>query len=80
VAECLDEISDFIVKNGSIGCCTKKDFGLFLNCTNSADKGVRENSLKVFAEAYTLIGEDVWRLLTTDVPIKVKGLLEQRFK
>jgi hypothetical protein len=27
-----------------------------------------------------LIGEDVWLLLPKDVPIKVKGLLESRFK
>jgi hypothetical protein len=40
---------------------------------------VRENSLKVFGEAYTILGEDIWRLLK-DVPLKVKGLLESRFK
>jgi len=47
---------------------------------DSSDKAVRENSLKVFAEAYTLLGEDIWRLLSKDVPVKVKGLLEARFK
>jgi hypothetical protein len=51
-----------------------------LTCADNADKGVRENSLKVFGEAYTLLGEDVWRMFPKDIPIKVKGLLEARFK
>ena len=41
---------------------------------------MRENALKVFGEAYTSLGEDVWRMFPKDVPIKVKGLLEARFK
>jgi hypothetical protein len=46
---------------------------------DNKDKGVRENALKVFAEAYAILGEQIWTLLK-DVPLKVKGLLEQRFK
>ena len=79
VAENLDEVSDYF-KNNGIDSCTKKDFALFLTCADNADKGVRENSLKVFGEAYTLLGEDVWRMFPKDIPIKVKGLLEARFK
>lgn len=79
VAECLDEVSLFIKDNG-VEFCTKKDFALFLKTTDSSDKGVRENSLKVFSEAYLVLGEDIWRLLSKDVPLKVRGLLEQRFK
>lgn len=79
VAENLDEVADYINKNG-VDTVTKKDFALFLVCADNSDKGVRENSLKVFAEAYALLGEDVWRMLPKDVPIKVKGLLEARFK
>ena len=79
VAECLDAIAEYIVTNG-IENTTKKDFALFISCADASDKGVRENSLKVFAESYTIIGEDVWLLLPKDVPIKVKGLLESRFK
>ena len=75
VAECLEEVSEFITKNG-IDTVTKKDFALFLACADTPDKSVRENALKVFAEAYSILGEDVWRLLSKDVPIKVKGLLE----
>lgn len=78
IAECLDEVACFIQANG-IDTVTKKDFALFLQHAESSDKGLRENSLKVFAEAYLLLQEDVWRLLPKDVPTKVKGLLEQRF-
>ena len=79
VGENLDEVADYFSKNG-IDCCTKKDFALFLTCADNSDKGVRENALKVFGEAYTLLGEDVWRMFPKDIPIKVKGLLEARFK
>jgi len=76
VAENLDEVAEFISSRKGIDCCTKKDFDLFLVCVDSPDKGVREGSLKVFAEAYVEMGEDVWRLIKKDVPLKVKGLLE----
>ena len=79
VAENLDELSTFFQKNG-IDACTKKDFAMFTTCADSPDKGVRENALKVFGEVYTSLGDDVWRMLPKDVPIKVKGLLEARFK
>lgn len=79
VAENLDEVADYFAKNG-VDSCTKKDFALFLTCADNSDKGVRENSLKVLGEAYTLLGEDVWRMFPKDIPIKVKGLLEARFK
>ena len=78
-ADILDEVADYFAKNG-IDSCTRKDFALFLTCADMPDKGVRENSLKVFGEAYTLLGEDVWRMFPKDIPIKVKGLLEARFK
>lgn len=79
VAECLDEVSDYIKENG-VDNCTKKDFAQFVVSADSPDKSVRENALKVFGEAYMILGEDVWRLLSKDVPLKVKGLLEARFK
>ena len=47
---------------------------------DNADKSVRESSLKVFAESYTILGEEIWRLLSKDMPVKVKSLLEARFK
>ena len=71
----MEEISDYIIANG-VDSVTKKDFTFFLAAVDSPDKGVRESSLKVYAEIYTLIGEDVWRLQPKDIPLKVKGLLE----
>ncbi len=41
---------------------------------------MRESSLKVFAESYTILGEGIWDLLSKDMPLKVKNLLEARFK
>jgi hypothetical protein len=52
----LDEVADFIKDNG-VDCVTKKDFQSFVLCCDSKDKDVRENALKVFAEAYVRLGE-----------------------
>jgi len=79
VAESLDMISAYVKSNG-VDTITKKDFAVFLEKANSGDKNVRENSLRVFAEVYKVLREDIWRLLGKDVNVKVKGLLEQRFK
>lgn len=78
VAECLDEVACYIQKNG-IDTVTKKDFGVFLEKVESPDKSLRENSLKLFGEAFLILNEDIWRLLTKDISTKVKGLLEARF-
>ena len=79
VAECLDMIASYIKENG-VDSITKKDFAVFLEKANSPDKNVRENSLRVFAETYKVLKDDIWRLLGKDINSKVKGLLEQRFK
>lgn len=73
-AECLDEIADYIVANG-VDIIQKKDYKLFIETADKTDKSVRENSLKVFGEIYTILGEKIWTFLK-DVPLKVKGLLE----
>lgn len=41
---------------------------------------MRENCLRVFSEVYKVHGEGIWAILKKDIPLKVKGLLEQRFK
>lgn len=79
VAECLDMLADYVRQNG-VDSITKKDFAIFLEKANSSDKNVRENTLRVFAETYKVLREDIWRLLGKDINGKVKGLLEQRFK
>jgi len=79
VSESLDMIGIYVKKNG-VDTITKKDFAVYLEKANSPDKNVRENSLRVFAETYKVLREDIWRLLGKDINGKVKGLLEQRFK
>ena len=79
VAESLDMIVSYVKKNG-VDSITTNNFKLLLDRANSSDKNVRENSLRVFGEVYKVLKEDIWRLLGKDINIKVKGLLEQRFK
>ena len=46
---------------------------------DSKDSAVRENSICVLSEIYKQVDEDIWRVMG-NVPLKVKGLLEARFK
>ena len=46
---------------------------------DSGDKGVREGALTFIGEIYKILDEQIWRLMGP-VNIKVKGLLEGRFK
>ena len=46
---------------------------------DSKDASVRENSICVLSEIYKVLDEDIWRVVGV-VPLKVKGLLETRFK
>ena len=75
VAESLDMLASCVKDNG-VDSITKKDFAIFLEKANRGDKNVRENSLRVFAETYKVLREDIWRLLGKDINGKVKGLLE----
>jgi len=46
---------------------------------DASDKGVRESALTFIGEVYKVLDEEVWRVLGP-LNIKVKGLLEGRFK
>lgn len=46
---------------------------------DSPDKNVRENAIKLLAEVFKVMDNDIWRVIG-DVTPKVKGLLEGRFK
>jgi hypothetical protein len=78
VAESLDEISTFVAKNG-VECLTEKDLKHFAKLADSGDSGVREKALQVLSEVYKILDEDIWRLIG-QVTVKVKGLLDGRFK
>jgi len=43
------------------------------------DMKVRESSLNFIGEVYKILDEEIWRLIGP-INIKVKGLLEGRFK
>jgi hypothetical protein len=73
-AECLDEMAEFIKQNG-IDYSTEKEIKLVAKLADSNDKGIRENALKVMAEVYSHINEDIWRIIGEVTP-KVQGLLE----
>ena len=78
VAECLDEITVFVRENGA-DLITEKDLQLVAKLVDSPDKGVREGALTFIAEIYKILDEQIWRLMGP-INIKVKGLLENRFK
>ena len=46
---------------------------------DSKDASVRENAMCVLAQIYKVLDEDIWRVMG-QVPLKVKGLLETRFR
>jgi hypothetical protein len=78
VAECLDELAIFVRENGA-DLITEKDLQLVAKMADSGDKGVREGALTFIGEIYKILDEQIWRLMGP-INIKVKGLLEGRFK
>lgn len=77
-AECLDEIADFIQKQG-INYCNEKEMKLIAKMADNPAQNVRENALKVLGEAYQHLGDRIWQVVGGVTP-KVQGLLEGRFK
>lgn len=77
-AECLDEIAEFILKEG-IDYSGEKEMKLVAKMADNPSKAIRENALKVLGEAFKHLNENIWRVIG-DVTPKVQGLLEQRFK
>ncbi len=73
-SECLDELSEFLIKHG-IDYCSEKELKLVAKMADNADKSIRENALKFMGEAYKILDDNIWRTLG-DVTPKVQGLLE----
>ena len=78
VAECLDELA-FYIKDSGIDNIVEKDLQQIAKLVDNNDKGVRESSLHFIGEVYKILDEEVWRVMGP-INIKVKGLLEGRFK
>ncbi len=74
----MDEIEEFIKESGA-NCTSEKELKFIAKMADSPDKNVRENAVKLLAEVYKLLDNDIWRIIG-DVTPKVQGLLEMRFK
>lgn len=77
-SECLDEVAHFLRTQDQmpLGEGAIKTIGKLVD---SKDSGVRENALCVLCEIYKVLDEEIWRVVG-QVPLKVKGLMEQRFR
>jgi cytoskeleton-associated protein 5 len=78
IAECLDELAEFIIRNG-IDYSSDKEMKLIARLADSPSKNVRESAVKALGEAFKLLDDNIWRVIG-DVTPKVQGLLEARFK
>jgi hypothetical protein len=78
VSESLDSLAAFVRTYG-VDEFTEKDCQQIAKLVDSGDKGVRENSLQFIGELYKIVDENIWRLVG-NISIKVRGLLEGRFK
>ena len=76
--EALDEIACYLKScpNVPLGEIQIKTIAKLVD---SKDATVRENAICTLAEIYKTVDDDIWRVMGT-VPLKVKGLLETRFR
>lgn len=76
--EALDEIAICLQKMQSVP-FGESQIKIIAKLVDNKDPNVRENSIVCLSEIYKVLDEDIWRVVGT-VPLKVKGLLEQRFR
>ena len=76
--ESLDEIAIFLKTHDTVP-FGEQQIKVIAKLVDSKDASVRENSICVLSEIYKVLDEDIWRVVGV-VPLKVKGLLETRFK
>lgn len=76
--EALDEIAVHLRQIQSVP-FGEQQIKIIAKLVDSKDSAVRENAICVLAEIYKQVDEDIWRVMG-NVPLKVKGLLETRFK
>ena len=60
IAECLDELAEFIIRNG-IKYSYDKEMKLIAKLADSPYKNVRESALKALGEAFKLLDDKIWR-------------------
>lgn len=66
-AECLDELSEFLIKFG-IDYCSEKELKLVAKMADNNDKNIRENALKFMGEAFKILDTDIWRAIGDVTP------------
>ena len=66
-SECLDEMAECLKSNG-IDYSAEKDIKLVAKLADSSDKGIRENAVKVMAEVYKHLDQDIWRIIGEVTP------------
>ena len=76
--EALDEIAIYLRNTGQVP-FGEAQIKTIAKLVDSKDPSVRENSIQCLAEIYKVLDEDIWRVVG-QVPLKVKGLMEQRFR
>ena len=77
-AEALDEIAIHLRQIQSVP-LGEQHIKVIAKLVDSKDASVRENAIVVLSEIYKVVDEDIWRVMG-QVPLKVKGLLETRFR
>jgi len=63
----LDELADFITRNG-VDFCSEKELKLVAKMADNADKNIRENALKFMGEVYKILDDNIWRTLGDVTP------------
>ena len=76
--ECIEELGALIVDYG-IEIVSAKDIKFISKQVNSVDNNVRSAAVVTLGEVFKIVGEKIWNLIG-DVPDKVRGILDQRFR
>ena len=76
--ECLEELSVLVIDYG-IEIASNRDIKFISKQVNSADNNVRAAAVDTMTELFKIIGVKIWTVIG-EVPDKVRGILDQRFR
>ena len=77
-SESLDEVAAWITKD-QMQSINEKQIKTIVKLVDHSDQGVRKGALKVLGQVYSIIEEDIWKMVGK-VNSKVKDLMEKRFR
>ncbi|KAI9315486.1 armadillo-type protein [Dichotomocladium elegans] len=78
-AECLEEVGALIQRNGISVMLPNRSLPLIATHIGDRDAGVRNAALNAIAQAYILVGDNVYKYVSR-MGEKEKGMLEERLK